>query len=143
MRAEQKFSLDPGGTFVLDNPVGDIEIIGADVTEIEATIITTITAAERSGVPGRPAAFRAAHRRRRRRRASCGRRRRADLPADAVDASRHAGRIRVPRSRQRSRHLLLQRRASASPTSLGNVTVNNFNGNLILTNSRRGHGARA
>src|ERR1700741_1437986 len=44
-QAEQKFSRDAGGTFVLDNPVGDVDITGADVTEVTATIVTTITAA--------------------------------------------------------------------------------------------------
>jgi DUF4097 and DUF4098 domain-containing protein YvlB len=44
MRGEQKYALDPGGTFILDNPIGDIEISGAEVPEIQASFVTTITA---------------------------------------------------------------------------------------------------
>jgi DUF4097 and DUF4098 domain-containing protein YvlB len=43
IRTDQKFTIAPGGSFVLDNPIGNIEITGADVTDIEATIVTTIT----------------------------------------------------------------------------------------------------
>jgi DUF4097 and DUF4098 domain-containing protein YvlB len=43
-RAVQKFTIAPGGSFVLENPVGNIEFIGADVTEAEATIVTVLAA---------------------------------------------------------------------------------------------------
>jgi DUF4097 and DUF4098 domain-containing protein YvlB len=43
-RYDQKFTIAPGGTFALDNPIGNIEITGADVTDVEATIGTTIVA---------------------------------------------------------------------------------------------------
>jgi DUF4097 and DUF4098 domain-containing protein YvlB len=44
MRYEQKFAMNPDGTFVLENPVGNVEITGADVSAVEATILTTIIA---------------------------------------------------------------------------------------------------
>ncbi|MDQ3280723.1 MAG: DUF4097 family beta strand repeat-containing protein [Acidobacteriota bacterium] len=44
MRSIHKFSIAPGGAFVLDNPIGNIELAGADVTEVEATILTVLTA---------------------------------------------------------------------------------------------------
>ncbi len=44
MRGTQKFSLAPGGSFVLENPVGNIEFIGADVTDAEATTVTVLAA---------------------------------------------------------------------------------------------------
>ncbi|HEY0159681.1 MAG TPA: hypothetical protein VGF28_20510 [Thermoanaerobaculia bacterium] len=34
----QKFAVAQGGTFVLENPAGNIDVTGADVTDIEATI---------------------------------------------------------------------------------------------------------
>lgn len=46
IRTEQKFTIVPGGTFVLENPLGNIEIVAADVIEVEATIATTINAAD-------------------------------------------------------------------------------------------------
>ena len=49
-RAEQKYALDPGGALVLENPVGNIDIIGVDGTEISATITTTITGANADAV---------------------------------------------------------------------------------------------
>jgi DUF4097 and DUF4098 domain-containing protein YvlB len=45
MRSIHKFSIAPGGTFMLDNPIGNIELTGADVTDVEATILTVLTAA--------------------------------------------------------------------------------------------------
>jgi DUF4097 and DUF4098 domain-containing protein YvlB len=44
IRTDQKFTIAPGGSFVLDNPIGNVEITGADVTDVEASIVTTITA---------------------------------------------------------------------------------------------------
>ena len=43
-QGEQKYTLDPGGTFILDNPLGDIDIVGAEVPEIQATFSTTVSA---------------------------------------------------------------------------------------------------
>src|SRR5262249_39961564 len=44
-RADRRFPIGPGATLVVDNPVGNIEIVGSDGTDIEATTVTTITAA--------------------------------------------------------------------------------------------------
>jgi DUF4097 and DUF4098 domain-containing protein YvlB len=44
MRYEQKFQMDANGTFVLENPVGNVDITGADVSAVEAVIVTTIVA---------------------------------------------------------------------------------------------------
>ncbi|HKR66102.1 MAG TPA: DUF4097 family beta strand repeat-containing protein [Thermoanaerobaculia bacterium] len=49
-RADQRFPIAQGGTLVLENPVGNIEISGSDGAEIEATTITTITAASAAGI---------------------------------------------------------------------------------------------
>jgi DUF4097 and DUF4098 domain-containing protein YvlB len=49
-RSEQKFTIEAGGTFVLDNPVGNIEILGADVADVEASIATSILAADDAGL---------------------------------------------------------------------------------------------
>lgn len=43
-RAVQKFTVAPGGSFVLENPVGNVDIIGSDVIDVEATIITALAA---------------------------------------------------------------------------------------------------
>jgi DUF4097 and DUF4098 domain-containing protein YvlB len=39
----QKFAVAPGGTFVIDNPAGNIDITGADIAEVEATITKRLT----------------------------------------------------------------------------------------------------
>ena len=44
IRNEQKFSLAPGGSFVLENGAGNITIVGANVTQVEAKITAVITA---------------------------------------------------------------------------------------------------
>ncbi|HYI12724.1 MAG TPA: hypothetical protein VEK57_26985 [Thermoanaerobaculia bacterium] len=44
IRTDQKFTVAAGGSFVLENPIGNIEILGADVVDVEASIVTTITA---------------------------------------------------------------------------------------------------
>ena len=44
-RAEQNFAIAPGGTLVVENLTGNIEIVGGDGSEIEATTVTTIRAA--------------------------------------------------------------------------------------------------
>jgi DUF4097 and DUF4098 domain-containing protein YvlB len=43
-RADQKVTIAQGGIFVLENPIGNVEIIGGDGAEIEATALTTVTA---------------------------------------------------------------------------------------------------
>lgn len=44
IRNEQKFSLAPGGAFVLENGAGNVTIIGADVPQVEAKITAVISA---------------------------------------------------------------------------------------------------
>lgn len=44
IRNEQKFSLAPGGSFVLENGAGNVTIIGADVPQVEAKITAVINA---------------------------------------------------------------------------------------------------
>ena len=44
MRTEQKFAIAPGGTFVLENPHGNIDIAGGNVSQVEATLTTIVTA---------------------------------------------------------------------------------------------------
>jgi DUF4097 and DUF4098 domain-containing protein YvlB len=46
VRSQQKFTLAQGGTFVLENMAGNIEIVAADVTDVEADITTLLTAAD-------------------------------------------------------------------------------------------------
>lgn len=45
VRSSQTFTIAPGGSFVLDNPIGNVEIVGAaDVTDVQAAITTILTA---------------------------------------------------------------------------------------------------
>lgn len=132
VQAERKYSLDPGGTFVLDNPLGDVEIIGADVTEVQATIITTITAAN-------DAAFQEALR-------HSGLLLGGDTKTRVVKTAAVPAIYRqTPWSVSANWKVRLPRSASVRLSSyssrtirisnlLGNVSVNNFNGSLILTN---------
>ena len=50
LRAEQKFSLAPGGAFGIENGAGDIEIVGADVSQVEAKITAVITAPDKDAL---------------------------------------------------------------------------------------------
>ncbi|MFP5245541.1 MAG: DUF4097 family beta strand repeat-containing protein [Thermoanaerobaculia bacterium] len=50
LRTEQKFAIAPGGTFVLDNTAGNIQLASADVTEVEATIVTLLSAATKEAL---------------------------------------------------------------------------------------------
>ncbi len=45
-RTKEKFSIQAGGTFVLDNPVGNVQVVGSDGTQVEAVITRTITGAD-------------------------------------------------------------------------------------------------
>ncbi|HEU4886905.1 MAG TPA: hypothetical protein VFV49_03390, partial [Thermoanaerobaculia bacterium] len=132
MEANQKYELDAGGTFVLENPVGDVDITGADVMQIEAHIVTTITAADE-------AAFQEAQR-------YSGLLTGGDSKIRVVRAAAVASNyrqtpwtvsarwtIRVPRSSS-IRVVSYSSRAIRISNILGNVTVKNFNGSLILTN---------
>lgn len=132
IEAHQKYALAPGGTFVLENPVGDVDITGADVKEIEADIVTTITAKDEAG-------FQEAQR-------FTGLLTGGDPKVRVVRTATVASnyrqtpwsvsvrwRIRVPRSAT-VRVASYSSRAIQISNILGNVTVKNFNGNVILTN---------
>ncbi len=132
MKAERKYSLDPGGTFVLNNPVGDVQIVGADVTEVQATIITTITAANDE-------AFQEAMR-------HSGLLLGGDTKTRVVRTASVPSMyrqtpwtvtanwsIRVPRTAS-VRVISNTSRGIRVSNLLGNVSVNNFNGSVILTN---------
>lgn len=132
MKAERTYSLDPGGTFVLDNPVGDIEITGANVPEIQASIVTTISAADEAGfqealrqsglVTGGDSKTRV-------------------VRTAAVQANYRQKpwslsvrwNVRVPRSAS-VRILSYSSNSVRVSNVLGDVNIRNFNGNLILTN---------
>lgn len=43
-RAEHKFTLSPGGVFVMENPVGSVDIIGIDTADIGGISLTTVSA---------------------------------------------------------------------------------------------------
>lgn len=43
-RGTHKVSLLPGGSLLLENPIGNVEIVGSDERDAEATMLTTITA---------------------------------------------------------------------------------------------------
>ena len=132
VKAERKYSLDPGGTFVLDNPLGDVEIIGANVPEIQATVVTTITAAD-------DAAFQEALR-------HSGLLLGGDSKTRIVRTAAVPAIYRqTPWSVSANWTIRIPRTASVRLTSyssriirisnlLGNVRVNNFNGSLILSN---------
>lgn len=47
-RSEQKFTLSRGGSLVLENPVGNVFIVGSDSPNIEATVFRTITAQDKT-----------------------------------------------------------------------------------------------
>lgn len=44
IRSTHKFTLAPGGTFVLENPIGNVDVTGADIADVEANIVTILTA---------------------------------------------------------------------------------------------------
>src|SRR5688572_11382715 len=44
IRSTHKFTLAPGGTFVLENPIGNVDVRGSDVTDVQADVVTILTA---------------------------------------------------------------------------------------------------
>lgn len=132
MRAERTYSLDPGGTFVLDNPVGNIEITGANVPEIQASIVTTISAADEAG-------FQEALRQSGL--VTGGDSKTRIVRTAAVKTNYRKSpwslsvrwRVRVPSSAS-VRILSYSSNSIRVSNVLGNVNIKNFNGNLILTN---------
>jgi len=49
-RADGRFSIVPGGTLILENAIGNIEITGTDGSEIEASTLTTVSAASAAAI---------------------------------------------------------------------------------------------
>jgi DUF4097 and DUF4098 domain-containing protein YvlB len=49
-RVEQKFLSNPGGALVLENPVGDIEIIGSDRNDIDTVVMKTVIAVNEAAI---------------------------------------------------------------------------------------------
>lgn len=136
IKASDKFALDPGGTFVLDNPIGDIEITGGDVAEISAEMVTTITAQNEAG-------FQEAQR-------YSGLLIGGDSKTRIIRAASVATNYRqAPWSVSVRWTIKLPKSASVRVTSyssvsiritniFGNVNVKNFNGNLVLSNLNAG-----
>jgi DUF4097 and DUF4098 domain-containing protein YvlB len=131
MTREQRYTLNPGGTFVLDNPHGDIDIVGAEIAEIEAKFVTTITAANE-------AAFELAQRQAGLIEGGDPKTRvvRVGVPINYGQTPWRVSvnwNIRVPKSATvrvvsySSNHIRVS-------NVLGNVHIKNFNGNLFLTN---------
>ncbi|HYK03749.1 MAG TPA: DUF4097 family beta strand repeat-containing protein [Thermoanaerobaculia bacterium] len=44
IQSKHKFTLAPGGTFVLENPIGNVDVRGSDVVDVEANVTTILTA---------------------------------------------------------------------------------------------------
>src|SRR5688572_22807057 len=132
IKGQQKFALEPGGTFVLENPIGDIDIVGADISEVQANMITTITAADEAG-------FQQAQR-------YSGLLIGGDPKTRIIRTALVAANYRqTPWSVSVRWNIRLPKSASVQVVSFssgairisnifGNVNVKNFNGNLILTN---------
>jgi DUF4097 and DUF4098 domain-containing protein YvlB len=49
-RSEQKFSLVAGGSLVLENPAGDIDIVGTSSQDVQAVIITKIVGTSQAAI---------------------------------------------------------------------------------------------
>ncbi len=49
-RVEQKFPFRAGGALVLENPVGDIEVIGSDRTDIDTVVMKTVVAVDDTAI---------------------------------------------------------------------------------------------
>jgi DUF4097 and DUF4098 domain-containing protein YvlB len=131
MSAERKYSLDPGGTFILDNPVGDITITGANIPDIQAQIVTTINAANEND-------FEEAQR-------QSGLLEGGDPKTRVVRTAAVANYRQKPWSVSVKWTVKVPRSASLQVVSyssnairisnvVGNVQVKNFNGNVVLTN---------
>ena len=131
LRSEQKFTIAPTGTFILENPVGGVEVTGADVTDVEATITTVLRA------PDGPSLDEA--------RKQSGLLIGGDVNARIVRTAVAANyekkpwsatvdwKIRIPRGA--SVRVLSSGSSRIQASNLnGNVQVKNFNGNVSITN---------
>jgi len=130
IRAEHKFTISQGGSFILENPVGSIDIVGVDTPDIGATTFTTIVART-------PEAYEEARKqttvviggdtRKRVLRSNSAPNRTADWRAN-VDWA-----VRLPRSA----HVRVISQTSVRIRVMnmaGNVHVSNVNGNVVLHN---------
>ncbi|HEX8169265.1 MAG TPA: DUF4097 family beta strand repeat-containing protein [Thermoanaerobaculia bacterium] len=129
-RVDQKFTLAPGGTFVLENPVGNIEITGTDTPGIEAVVLKTIEGADDAAIAEgnqQTALIVGGDERTRVLRTTVSPNRTRDWGANV------AWQLRVPRS-------VFVRVVSNSSQQIrltnitGNVYVKNFNGAIVLDN---------
>jgi len=131
MRTTTKYALDPSGMLVLDNPHGDIEIVGVETNEIEASFVTTITAANE-------AAFQEATRQSGLVEAGDSKARvlRIDIPSyrrQTPWAVSVFWKVRLPRTAN-VRILSYSSDRIRVSNMTGEVQIKNFNGNLFLTN---------
>lgn len=132
MRADRTYELAPGGTFFLDNPLGDIDITGANIADVEANIVTTITAANEAG-------FEEAQRHSGLVEGGDAKTRIVRIAAVAANYRKTPWSvsvrwvIRVPISAS-VRIASYSCNAIRISNVLGNVSIKGFNGNLILTN---------
>jgi hypothetical protein len=136
MRAERKYTLDPGGTFILENPIGDIEITGANIPDIEASIVTTIAAADE-------AAFQEAQRHAGLLEGGDSKTRVVRTTAVPVNYRQRPWSVSVRWSVRLPRSASVRVVSYSSGTIqianiLGDVNIKNFNGNIRLTNLNAG-----
>jgi DUF4097 and DUF4098 domain-containing protein YvlB len=131
LRSEQKFTIAPTGSFILENPVGGVEVVGADVTDVEATITTVIRGADAASIQEA--------------RKESGLLIGGDLNARIVRTAVAANyekkswsatvdwKVRVPRSA--SVRVLSNGNSRIKVTGVkGNLHVKNFNGNVSVAN---------
>lgn len=50
IQSEQKFAVARGGAFVLENAIGNVDVVGADVPNVQATVATVIVAENAAAV---------------------------------------------------------------------------------------------
>jgi DUF4097 and DUF4098 domain-containing protein YvlB len=133
-RSEQRFTLAPGGSLVLENPFGNIDIVGSEQPEIVVITITTISGVSNAAVDeGRRQTTLAAGGDERTRilRATVG-------PGNGREwSSTVEWRIRLPRNA----HVRVASRVSERLRVFGvdgSVHIKNFNGNILL-HEAKGH----
>jgi DUF4097 and DUF4098 domain-containing protein YvlB len=50
IHSTHKFTLAPGGTFVLENPIGNVDVRGSDVTHVQADVVTILLAEDQAAM---------------------------------------------------------------------------------------------
>lgn len=129
-RVEHVFPLVAGGALVLDNPIGDVEIIGADVQGVETVALKTVIAVDAATIEeGRmsTALIVAGDEKTRVLRAAM------PMVPSKTWSSRVTWRVKVPRST----HVRVISNSSDRirvANILGNVIVKNVNGEIVLEN---------